>query len=99
MDQDLKKFIAMVKDDPMMPIRTKWLQIQKKLQENGLTYQQTLKPTQLLVHPLNRIGAMLSHHDCHQKGAKILATGPDPSQCGHRTVQPHGEEEKADCCQ
>ena len=28
-------------------------------------------------HPLNRGGAMLSHHDCHQKGAKILAIGPD----------------------
>ena len=83
MDQNLQKFIAKVKDDPSMPIGTKWMQIQQKLQENGLMYQQTLKPTQLLVHPLNRGGAMLSHHDCHQKRAKILAI----------------EEEKPDCCQ
>ena len=76
MDQDLQKFIAKGKDDPMMPIDTNYLQIQKKLQENGLMYQQTLKPTQLLVHPLNRGGAMLSHYDCH-KGANILAIGPD----------------------
>jgi hypothetical protein len=77
MDQNLQKFIANVKDDPSMPIGTKWMQIQQKLQENGLMYQQTLKPTQLLVHPLNRGGAMLSHYDCHHKGANILAIGPD----------------------
>ena len=77
MDQNLQKFIAKVKDDPSMPIGTKWMQIQQKLQENGLMYQQTLKPTQLLVHPLNRGGAMLSHYDCHHKGANILAIGPD----------------------
>ncbi|CAL1165818.1 unnamed protein product [Cladocopium goreaui] len=53
------------------------MQIQQKLQENGLMYQQTLKPTQPLVHPLNRGGAMLSHYDCHHKGANILAIGPD----------------------
>ena len=61
----------------MMPIGTKWQKIKQKLQENGLLYQQTLKPAQLLVHPKNRGGAMLSHHDCHQKGAKILAIGAD----------------------
>ena len=60
-----------------MPIGTKWMQIQQKLQENGLMYQQTLKPTQLLVHPLNRGGAVLPHYDCHHKGANILAIGPD----------------------
>jgi hypothetical protein len=77
MDQNLQKFIAKVKDDPSIPIGSKWMQIQQKLQENGLMYQQTLKPTQPLVHPLNRGGAMLSHYDCHHKGANILAIGPD----------------------
>ena len=80
MDQNLQKFIAKVKDDPSMPIGTKWMQIQQKLQENGLMYQQTLKPTQPLVHPLNRGGAMLSHYDCHHKGANILTIGPDLSK-------------------
>ena len=36
MDQNLQKFIAKVKDDPSIPIGTKWMQIQQKLQENGL---------------------------------------------------------------
>ncbi|CAL1127986.1 unnamed protein product [Cladocopium goreaui] len=73
MDQDLQKFIAKVKDDPMMPIDTNYLQIQKKLQENGLMYQQTLKPTQLLVHPLNRGGAMLSEKDPSQELSNQMA--------------------------
>ena len=77
MDQELKKSISKIKDDTMMPIGTKWQKIKQKLQENGLLYQQTLKPAQLLVHPKNRGGAMLSHHDCHQKGANILAIGAD----------------------
>lgn len=77
MDQELQKAISKIKDDIMLPIGTKWQKIKHQLQENGLLYQQTLKPTQLLVHPKNRGGAMLSHHDCHQKGAMILAIGPD----------------------
>eukprot|EP00435_Cladocopium_sp_Y103_P059330 s849_g21.t1 len=74
---ETKKFISKIKDDPMMPIGTKWQKIKAKLQVHGLFYQQTLKPTQLLVHPLNRGDAMLSHHDCHDKGAKISAIGPE----------------------
>ncbi|CAL1134727.1 unnamed protein product [Cladocopium goreaui] len=68
MDQDLQKFIAKVKDDPMMPIGTKWLQLQKKLQENGLMYQQTLKPTQLLEQ--TEIMASMASDYAHTKGLK-----------------------------
>ena len=75
-----------------MPIDINYLQIQKKLQENGLMYQQTLKPTQLLVHPLNRGGAMLSHHGCHQKGAKIAANETTAHASEGTLCPPSGQE-------
>ncbi len=76
MDEAAKKAISklMAQD---LPINTKWQQIRSTLLQAGHIYQATLSPNSFLIHPSNRGGAMVSWHDCHEKGAKILATGPD----------------------
>ena len=45
------------------------------LKEHNLCYDIVLKPGELLVHPMNRGGAMVSAHDVHRKGSRIVSTG------------------------
>ena len=76
MDEPVKQAISKVMAQEL-PINTKWQKIKSLLVQGGHLYQAKLTPSHFLIHPSNRGGAMVSWHDCHDKGAKILATGPD----------------------
>lgn len=80
MDAALRRKVAQVKDDQTLPVNTKWIQIRDMLQSAGHLYQLEVAPAMLLVHPSNRAGGMLSWYDCHEKGSRILACGPDLSK-------------------
>ena len=45
------------------------------LRQNGLAWKTTCKVQEMLVHPQNRGGQMLSVEDVHSKGAKLLQVG------------------------
>ena len=81
----MKHQVARLKDDQSLPINTKWQKIKQVLQTSGHLYQLQVQPSSLLVHPSNRGGLMLSWLDMHEKGARILATGPELSKI-HQSV-------------
>lgn len=45
------------------------------LTTNGWAQKMTLKPSEILCHPCNRGGAMVSYHDVWSKGQAMLAVG------------------------
>ena len=50
-------------------------QITELLFSNGLRHRVTLTPAQVLVHPDNRGGTMVSYHDAWTKGMAMLGVG------------------------
>ena len=50
-------------------------QVIQCLEANSLAYRMTILPKQLLTHPDNRGGTMISFHDVWQKGNAMLAVG------------------------
>eukprot|EP00438_Fugacium_kawagutii_P022896 Skav224158 [mRNA] locus=scaffold2007:112782:115211:+ [translate_table: standard] len=57
------------------PVLVKMKQLVQVCLENGLAYKVTLTPAEMLTHPMNRAGQMLSAQDVWQKGMKIWTVG------------------------
>lgn len=49
--------------------------VMSTLEQYGFATKQVLLPSQLLCHPENRGGAMLSHHDAWRKGIQMVQVG------------------------
>ena len=61
--------------DGKLPIHQKVTQVPQILQDHGLSQKQMVAPTDILVHPQNRGGTMISHHDSWKKGLAMLSVG------------------------
>ena len=57
------------------PVNTRVTKVLQVLEHHGLCQQQTLLPSQVLCHPSNRGGQMVSHFDVWAKGHQLLAVG------------------------
>ncbi|CAE7327779.1 bglB [Symbiodinium sp. CCMP2592] len=57
------------------PVNTRVTKVLQVLEHHGLCQQQTLVPSQVLCHPSNRGGQMVSHFDVWAKGHQLLAVG------------------------
>ena len=57
------------------PVNTRVTKVLRLLESHGLCQTQTLKPSQVLCHPSNRGGQMVSHFDVWAKGHQLLAVG------------------------
>ena len=61
--------------DSNQPINQKLQKVIEKLEANNLVQRQILLPSQILCHPQNRGGTMLSFHDVWAKGAALTNVG------------------------
>ena len=61
--------------DGKLPIHQKLTQVLQILQDHGLSQKQMVAPAAILVHPQNRGGTMISHHDAWKKGLAMLSVG------------------------
>ena len=57
------------------PINQKLQKVIQKLEANNLLQRQHLLPSQVLCHPQNRAGTMLSFHDVWAKGTALTQVG------------------------
>ena len=57
------------------PVLVKVQRLVDLLTESGLAYKVLVKPSEVLTHPDNRAGQMLSALDCWNKGMKMWAVG------------------------
>ena len=57
------------------PVLVKVERLQEQLLQCGLAYKMMVKPSEILTHPDNRGGQMLSAVDCWNKGMKMRAVG------------------------
>ena len=57
------------------PVNTRVTKVLQVLEHHGLCQQQTLLPSQVLCHPSNRGGQMVSHFDVWAKGHQLLSVG------------------------
>ena len=57
------------------PVLVKVEQITEKLASSGLAYRQTIRPKEILTHPANRAGQMLSAADTWEKGMRLWQVG------------------------
>ena len=55
------------------------LTINQKVNQVGLAQKVVLRPSQILCHPDNRGGTMVSYHDAWSKGMAMLAVGVQTS--------------------
>ena len=62
--------------DSNQPINQKLQKVIEKLEANNLVQRQILLPSQILCHPQNRGGTMLSFHDVWAKGAALTNVWP-----------------------
>ena len=69
-----KEMLAIMENQNLQPLR-KLDQLIGYLKKNQLAHVATLLPTDLLIHPHNRGGAMVNSLDVHEKGSKLLALG------------------------
>ena len=69
-----KEMLAIMENQNLQPMR-KLDQLIGYLKKNQLAHVATLLPTDLLIHPHNRGGAMVNSLDVHEKGSKLLALG------------------------
>ena len=74
-DQQLKTMIKQIMDDTDVPPNKRLDRLTAFLKEHALAYSSILAPGEMLVHPHNRGGAMLSALDVHDKGQKIKELG------------------------
>ena len=74
---DAKSISAMeaIRDDPVLAVNLKAGKMLNMLDSLGYIRIQNLKPSQLLVHPENRSGAMVNPFNVHQKGWQALKVG------------------------
>ena len=61
--------------DSSQPINQKLQKVIQKLDANNLVQRQILLPSQILCHPQNRGGTMLSFHDVWAKGTALTNVG------------------------
>ncbi len=61
--------------DGKLPVHQKVTHVLQILQDHGLSQKQMVAPTAMLVHPQNRGGTMISHHDSWKKGLAMLSVG------------------------
>ena len=73
----MKAELERIKDDATLAINSKMQKIMNVLKEKGLVFDQTLKVQQLMVHPNNRCGMMVSAPAAHSTGFKALQAGFD----------------------
>ena len=69
-----KEMLAIMENQNLQPMR-KLDQLISYLKDKQLAHRATLLPTDLLIHPHNRGGAMVNSLDVHEKGSKLLALG------------------------
>ncbi|CAK8991130.1 unnamed protein product, partial [Durusdinium trenchii] len=75
MDSKVKDAMAKVLEDPVDGVNVKLDKVLELLKENFLAVEMQLRPAELLVHPGNRGGSMVSPHDVHRKGQNVVNTG------------------------
>lgn len=61
--------------DGPLTINQKVNQVIDLLEAHGLAHKVVLRPSQILCHPDNRGGTMVSYHDAWSKGMAMLAVG------------------------
>ena len=61
--------------DGPLTINQKVNQVIDLLEAHGLAHKVVLRPSQILCHPDNRCGTMVSYHDAWSKGMAMLAVG------------------------
>jgi len=71
----VKDAMAKVLEDPVDGVNVKLDKVLELLKENFLAVEMQLRPAELLVHPGNRGGSMVSPHDVHRKGQNVVNTG------------------------
>ena len=77
-----KAEVVKVQEDGTLPITTRCGRILEVLTSAGVAYKQKLQPKQLLIHPQNRSGQMVSVADVHSKGAAMSQIGFSLSKLG-----------------
>lgn len=74
-NQQLKETMQSIMEDSEIPPNRRLDKLTALLKENALAYSTIATPGDMLVHPHNRGGAMLSPLDVHDKGQKIVDLG------------------------
>ncbi len=71
--QEVEKILA-----NSTPVNQRLTDVIALLTKHGFCQMQTLKPNQMLTHPENRGGSMVSYHDAWAKGAQLVSVGVQP---------------------
>ena len=68
-----KEIAGMLNSD--QPSQAKWAEMKAFLSTNKMSYVQSICSDKMLVHPSNRGGLGLSHHNAHKSGSDICKVG------------------------
>ena len=76
---EIQKAVDEILGEEVLPVLSKVDKLVGCLSCNGLAYKQAVKPSDLLVHPANRGGALVNPTEVWQKGQRMLHVGVQPA--------------------